>query len=131
MSSVVYQFCSRACGCGSISETRGVSIAFDFSYSVIISGGSPTDIGFNLSVSSGWVHSPGQSLGISSKRLPTELGFDFWMLPGGREFDKGGDFVEIEMFCLSIGFISHKQRVSQKLVKIGEHYIVYFQFKLR
>ena len=40
----MYQFCSGACGCGSISETRGASIAFDFSYSVMVSGGSPTNI---------------------------------------------------------------------------------------
>ena len=48
--------------------------------------------------------------GISSKRLPGGSGFDFWKLPGGREFDKGGDFVEIESetFCPSIGFISDK-----------------------
>ena len=39
--------------------------------------------------------------------------------------------IESETFCPSIGFISHKQRVSQKLLKIGEHYTVDFQFKLR
>ena len=69
---------------------------------------------------------PGQPPGISS-------GFDFWQLPGGREFDKGGDFVEIqsETFCPCIGFISNKYRVSQKLLNNGKHYIVDFQFKLR
>ena len=48
--------------------------------------------------------------GISSKRFPGGSGFDFLKLPGGREFDKGGDFVEIESerFCPSIGFISDK-----------------------
>ena len=64
-----------------------------------------------VSVNSNWVHPPpGQPPGISSKRLPTGSGFDFWKLPGGREFDKGGDFVEIESetFCLSIGFISER-----------------------
>ena len=52
-----------------------------------------------VSVNSNWVHPPGQPPGISSKRLP-----------GGRGFDKGGDFVEIESeaFCPSIGFISDK-----------------------
>ena len=65
----------------------------------------------NVSVNSNWVHPPpGQPPGISSKRLPGGSGFDFWKLPGGREFDKGGDFVEIERetFCPSIGFISDK-----------------------
>ena len=28
------------------------------------------------------------------KKLPVGPGFDFWKLPGGREFDKGRDFVE-------------------------------------
>ena len=53
---------------------------------------------------------PGQPPGISSKRLPGGSGFDFRNLPGGREFDKGGDFVEIESetFCPSVGFISDK-----------------------
>ena len=76
---------------------------------------------------------PGQSQGISSKKLPEGSGFDFRKLPGGREFDKGGDFVEIrsETFCPCIGFISDKYRVSQELLKNGEHYIVVFQFKLR
>ena len=65
---------------------------------------------------------PGQPPGISSETLP-----------GGREFDKGGDFVEIqsETFCPCIGFISDKYRVSQKLLNNGEHYIDDFQFKLR
>ena len=49
----------------------------------------------------------------------------------GREFDKGGDFVEIqsETFCPCIGFISDKWRVPQ-LLKNGVHFIVDFQFKL-
>ena len=29
----------------------------------------------------------------SLKHLPGGLGFDFWKLPEGREFDKGRDFV--------------------------------------
>ena len=39
---------------------------------------------------------------------------------GGREFDKGGDFLEIqnEMFCPCIGFSSDKYRMSQKLSKM-------------
>ena len=42
-------------------------------------------------------------------------------MPGGREFDKGRDFVEIqsETFCRCIGFISDKYRVSQNLLKMG------------
>ena len=77
--------------------------------------------------------SPRATPGISSKTLPGGSGFDFWQLPGGREFDKDGDFVEIqsETFCPCIGFISNKYRVSQKLLSNGEHYIVDFQFKLR
>ena len=76
---------------------------------------------------------PGQPPGISSKTLPGGSGFDFWKLPGGREFDKGGDFVEIqsETFCPCIGFISDKYRVAQKLLNNGDYYIVDFQFKLR
>ena len=77
--------------------------------------------------------SPRQPLGISSKTLPGGSGFDFWKLPRSREFDKGGDLMEIqsETFCLFIGFIGDKYRVSQKLLNNGEHYIVDFQFKLR
>ena len=41
----MYQFCSGACGCGLISETQEVSIAFDYSYSVMTLGGSPPNIG--------------------------------------------------------------------------------------
>ena len=40
--------------------------------------------------------SPGQPPGISSKNLPGGSRFDFWDLPGGREFDKDRDFVENE-----------------------------------
>ena len=46
----MYQLCSGACGCGSISETRGAPIAFDFSYCVMVSGGSLTNIGFKMFV---------------------------------------------------------------------------------
>ena len=45
----------------------------------------------NVSVNSNWVHPPGNSRGFTQKICP---GFDFWKLPGGREFDKGQDFVE-------------------------------------
>ena len=53
---------------------------------------------------------PGNPRGLAQKDCPGGLGFDFWKLPGGREFDKGGDFVETESetFCPSIGFISDK-----------------------
>ena len=76
---------------------------------------------------------PWATPGIGSKNCPGGVEFDFRRLPGGREFDKGGDFVEIqsETFCPCIGFISDKYRVSQKLLKNGKHYIVDFQFKLR
>ena len=86
-----------------------------------------------VSVNSSWVHPTGQPPGISSKNCPGGSEFDFWKLPGGREFDKGGDFVETqsETFCRCIGFISDKCRVSQKFLKNGEHCIVDFQFKLR
>ena len=77
---------------------------------------------------------PGQPPEISSKKLPGESGFDFRKLPWGREL-KAGDFVEIqsETFCPCNGFtnIGDKYRVSQELLKNGEHYIVDFQFKLR
>ena len=54
-------------------------------------------------------------------------------MSGSREFDKGGDFVEIqsETFCPCIGFISDNFRVSRKLLNNGKQYIVDFQFKLR
>ena len=86
-----------------------------------------------VSVNSNWVHPPGQPPGISSKKLRgggRDLTFEICPGPG---FDKGGDFVEIqsETFCPCIGFISDKYRVSQELLKNGEHYIVDFQFKLR
>ena len=85
-----------------------------------------------VSVSSNWVHPTGQPPGINSKKLPGGSGFDFYKLSGGREFDKGGDFVEIqsETFCPCTGFISDKYRVFQELLKNGGHYIVDFQFKL-
>ena len=41
----------------------------------------------NVSVKSNWVHPPGQPPGISFKKLPGRLGFDFWKY-------KGQDFVE-------------------------------------
>ena len=76
----------------------------------------------NVSVNSNWIHPPGQPPGISSKTLPGGSGSDFSKLPRGREFDKGGDFVEIqsETFCPCIGFISDKYRVFQKMLKSGE-----------
>ena len=75
---------------------------------------------------------PWQPPGISSKILPGGRDLTFESCPGGREFDKGGDFVEVqsEIFCPCIGFISDKYRVSQELLNNGEHYIVDFQFKL-
>ena len=82
------------------------------------------------SIPTGCSPPPGQPLGISSKTLPGWSGFDFGKLPWGREFDKSKDYVEIQTFCLCIGFISDKYRVSQKMLKNGEHYIVDFQFKL-
>ena len=86
----------------------------------------------NVSVNSNWVHPPGNPRGLAQK-IVRGSGFDFRKFPGGREFDKGRDFVEIqsETFCPCIGFISDKYRVSQNLLKNGEHYIVDFQFKLR
>ena len=90
---------------------------------------------YYVSVNSNWVHPPGQPREISSKTLPGESGFYFRKLPGGRELQgrQGRGFVEIqsETFCPCIGFISDKYRVSQELLKNGEHYIVDFQFKLR
>ena len=64
---------------------------------------------------------PGQPPGISSKTLPRGSGSDFGKLPGGWEFDKGRDFVEIqsETFCPCVGSISDKYRVSQKLLNNG------------
>ena len=48
-----------------------------------------------VSVNSNWVHPPGQPQGIPSKQLSRGSEFGFWKLPGGREFDKGRDFVEV------------------------------------
>ena len=39
--------------------------------------------------------------------------------------------IQSEKFCLCIGYISDKYRVSQELLKNGKHYIVDFQLKLR
>ena len=47
-----------------------------------------------VSVNSNWVHPLGQTPGIHLKKLPGGSGFDFWKLSGGRQFDKGRDFVE-------------------------------------
>ena len=60
------------------------------------------------SIPTGYIPPPEKPPGISSKTLPGRSGFDFWKLLGGREFEKGGDFVEIgsETFCPSVGFIS-------------------------
>ena len=75
---------------------------------------------------------PGNPWGLAQKHCPGSRDLTFEKLPGGREFDKGGDFVEIQsVFCPCIGFISDKYRVSQKLLNNGEQYIVDFQFKLR
>ena len=75
---------------------------------------------------------PRATPGDSLKKLLGGFGFDFRKLPGGREFEKGRNFVEIqsETFCPCIGFISDKYCVSQKLLKSGEYSIVDFQFKL-
>ena len=77
----------------------------------------------------------GNPRGLPQKNCPGGRDLTFESCPGAirGEFDKGGDFVEIqsETFCPCIGFISDKYRVSQELLKIGEHYIVDFQFKLR
>ena len=45
-------------------------------------------------VNSNWVHPPGQLSGIHSKKLPGGWDLTFESCPGGREFDKGLDFVE-------------------------------------
>ena len=51
------------------------------------------------SIPTGYIPPPGNPRGLAQKDCP-----------GGREFDKGGDFAEIESetFCPSIGFISDK-----------------------
>ena len=51
----------------------------------------------NVSVNSNWVQLPGQPPEISSKSLPGGSVFDFRKLAGGREFDKGRDYVENEI----------------------------------
>ena len=87
-----------------------------------------------VSVNSNWVHPlPGNPRGLAKKNCLGGRDLTFEKLPRGREFDKGGDFVEIqnETFCPCTGFISDKYRVSQELLKNGEHYTVDFQFKLR
>ena len=48
----------------------------------------------NVSVNSNWVHPSRATPGDSLKKIARGSGFDFWKLPGGREFDKGRDFVE-------------------------------------
>ena len=39
---------------------------------------------------------PDNPRGLAQKNLPGGSGFDFWKLPGGREFDKDRDFVKNE-----------------------------------
>ena len=53
---------------------------------------------------------PGNPRGLAQKDCPGARDLTFESCPGGREFDKGGDFVKIESetFCPSIGFISNK-----------------------
>ena len=78
--------------------------------------------------------SPPATPGISSKSSLGGWGRDLtFEVARGREFDKGGDFVEIqsERICSCIGFISDKYRVFQDFLKNGKHYILDFQFKLR
>ena len=68
-----------------------------------------------VSVNSNWVHPPGNPGGLAQKNCPGVGIWLYWKLPGGREFHKGRDFVKIqnETFCLCIGFISDKYRVSK------------------
>ena len=54
---------------------------------------SKNDSIMSQSIPTGYIP-PGQPPVIRSKKLPEGSGFDFWKLPGGREFDKGRDFVE-------------------------------------
>ena len=57
---------------------------------------------YNVSVNSNWVHSPGQPPGISSKNLPGGRDLTFKSCPGGREINKGRDFVKNESECSKI-----------------------------
>ena len=70
---------------------------------------------------------PGNPRTLATK-IAWGSGFDCQKLPGGRESDKGGDFVEIqsETFCPCIGFISDKYRVSQKSLKMGNTTLLIF-----
>ena len=66
------------------------------------------------SISTGYI-SPGNRRGLAQNcPRSRDLSFESW------EFDKGGDFVEIqsETFCPCICFISDKYRVPQKLLKM-------------
>ena len=46
-----------------------------------------------VSVNSNWLHPPGNPQGFAQQNCPGS-GFDLLKLPGGREFDKGRDFVD-------------------------------------
>ena len=73
-------------------------------------------MGIYVSVNSNWVHPPpGNPSGLAQKHCPGGRDLTFDSCPGAGNFDKGGDFVEIqsETFCPCIGFISNKYRVSQ------------------
>ena len=71
------------------------------------------------SIPTGYIPPPPR--GLAQKNCLVGSEFDFWKLPGGRAFDKDGDFVEIqsETFRPCIVFISDKYRVSQELLKMG------------
>ena len=64
---------------------------------------------------------PGNPWGLAQKHCSGGRDLTFKSCSGGWEFNKGGDFVEIqsETFCPCIGFISDKYRVSQKLLNNG------------
>ena len=71
--------------------------------------------------------SPRATQGFSSKNLPGGLGFSFWKLLGGREFDKDGDFVDNESeTSKKIAWIKFFYRWKQKQAEFFTFLEVYF-----
>ena len=83
-------------------------------------------------VNSNWVHPPGQPPRISSKRLPGGWDLTFESCPGAENSTRAGILWKLKVKCFVrlLVLLVINRGLSQKLLKIGEHYTVDFQFKL-
>ena len=73
------------------------------------------------SIPTGYIPPPGNPRGLAQKNSLGGWDLTSESCPGGWEFDRGGDFVEIQSdtFCPCIGFISDKYRVPEIAKKWG------------